>query len=307
MEGTLITILAVLIAIFVIWARRQRQQLLGTIGIITVPDVEAEFLGSRRDVCVFLPPGYDVETNRRYPVLYVNDGQDRDALGLREALARLTNAGRIEPILVVAIPTGAQRLDEYGTTVAPNAQGLGSLAWAYAHFVAEDLMPRIDAEFRTAPGASILGMSLGGLSAFDIAWNYPECFSAVGVMSGSFWWRAAEDEVRIEPGARIAHSLVRRAAEPPPFRIWFEAGRRDEVSDRDGNGIIDAIQDTTELIEALIDLGCKRSDVTYLELAGGRHDYETWSIILPDFLIWAFSPERGRRTTQQLTVSHPPR
>jgi enterochelin esterase-like enzyme len=307
MEATLVTVLAALIAVFVLWTRRQRHKLLDTIEIVTLSDVEAEFLGSRRDVFVYLPPDYRSDIESRYPVLYINDGQDREALRLRETLARLMNAGRIDPILVVAIPTNKMRLEEYGTTVAPNAQGQGSLAWAYAHFVAENLMPRIDVEFRTLPGASILGMSLGGLSAFDVAWNYPESFSAVGIMSGSFWWRASEDEVRIEPGSRIVHSLVRQATEPPPYRMWFEAGRRDEVSDRDGNGVIDAIQDTTELIDELLAIGCDRNDLAYVELPGGRHDHETWSAVLPDFLTWAFSPERHRQRTRLLTASRQPR
>jgi enterochelin esterase-like enzyme len=209
-------------------------------------------------------------------------------------LARLTTAGRIPPIITVAIPTDDNRLQEYGTAIAPNSRSLGVLAGAYTHFVIAELMPRIEAEFRARGPATFLGVSLGGLSAFDIAWNHPERFGAIGVMSGSLWWHAAEDETRIDAGQRIAHALVRRSLAPPPLRLWFQAGTRDEVCDRDGNGVIDAIQDTLELMDELRAIGIHPDDLAYVEVAGGRHDYETWRRVLPDFLTWVFTPGPGR-------------
>jgi enterochelin esterase-like enzyme len=226
-----------------------------------------------------------------YPVLYINDGQDREALRLRETLVRLTQAGRIRPIVAVAIPANEDRLHEYGTAVALNAQGLGTRAAAYSNFVMEEVRPLIEGRFRVRREAFFLGASLGGLSAFDIAWNHPKSFDGVGVFSGSFWWRAATDETRIDPGERIAHAIVRSSEYRPGFRSWFQTGTRDEVSDRDGNGVIDAIQDTRELIDELTRLGYEEGrDVAYVEVPGGRHDWETWAGALPDFLIWAFGP-----------------
>jgi enterochelin esterase-like enzyme len=69
----------------------------------------------------------------------------------------------------------------------------------------------------------------------------------------------------------------------------MEAATRDETDDRDNNGVIDAIQDTLELIEALESVGYQvGKEVVYVEVEGGRHNYETWSKIFPDFLRWAF-------------------
>lgn len=295
MAFLLVVVLGTLLAGFALWGRRRHLRLLSTIEVVTLHGVAAFRLGNDRDVWVYLPPGYHQQPDERYEVLYLNDGQDREAIGLRETLARLMAAGRIRPIIAVAIPTNDNRLHEYGTTVALNAIELGVLASAYCYFVVEELMPLIDRTFRTRPGAGILGVSLGGLSAFDIAWNHPDRFAVVGVMSGSFWWRAADDERRIDPGRRIAHALVRRAAGPPPFRLWFQAGTRDEVCDRDGDGIIDAIQDTTELIAELRALGSHQ--IAYRQTEGGRHDFETWRRVLPDFLQWAYSP--GRRAGEE--------
>jgi predicted alpha/beta superfamily hydrolase len=73
--------------------------------------------------------------------------------------------------------------------------------------------------------------------------------------------------------------------------LWFQAGTRDETADRDGNGVIDAIQDTTELIDELVKKGFRRGeDVVYHELPGGEHHESTWARALPEFLRWACPP-----------------
>ena len=291
-----IAVLSILLTGFMLWGSRKRQRRLGTIEVVTLPAVTATQLENQRDIRVYLPPGYRERERERFEVLYINDGQECDALELRGTLARLSAAGRIRPIIAVAIPTNENRLHEYGTAVAANDLGLGTLAQDYAHFLVNELMPRIDEAFRTRPGAGLLGVSLGGLSAFDIAWNHPELFSVVGVLSGSFWWRAGNEEEKIDAGQRIAHSMARRTAHPPPVRFFFQAGTRDEVSDRDGNGVIDAIQDTQELIAELQATGCSREQILYVEILGGRHDFETWARVLPIFLEWAFSSAPVRQT-----------
>ncbi|GAB4154213.1 MAG: hypothetical protein Fur0021_20610 [Candidatus Promineifilaceae bacterium] len=268
--------------------------MLATVTQVTLADFHSAHLQNERDLVVLLPSLYEKHSRVRFPVLYVNDGQDIGQLRLHETLARLVQRKRIRPLIVVAIPSNANRLHEYGTAVAANAQGLGTQAAAYARFVVEEVMPAINANFRTLTtptDTAILGASLGGLSAFDIAWNYPEQFGTVGVLSGSFWWRAAPTETVMTPNALITHNIVRCSTFRPGFRAWFEAGTRDERDDRDRNGVIDAIQDTTELIDELEKLGYRRGvDVVYQEINGGQHNYDTWAKALPDFLEWAFVP-----------------
>lgn len=285
-----------LLAILLWHSRRRRHQLLGTIPTFRLPDFHSAILGNCRDIQVYLPPDHEQSRHRRFPVLYLNDGQDVAALKLRETLARLHQRGVVVSFITVAIPTNEDRLREYGTAIGPNAQGLGNRAGDYADFVTQELMPVIDAEFRadTRPGqTAILGASLGGLSAFDIAWNHRERFGTVGVMSGSFWWRAAEEEAAMPSGRRIVHSTVRQGEFVPGFRAWFQAATRDERDDRDGNGVIDAIQDTLELIDEMAALGYEPGeDMVYVQVEGGRHSYETWSRVLPAFLHWAFGAGR---------------
>lgn len=288
--SALTALLALLIVIFVWVARRRRARLLATVSVVTIEEFHSERLGNSRSIDVFLPPDYR-KSGEVYDLLYVNDGQDQGSFDLHHTLAQLYRRRQIRPIVVVAIPTNADRLQEYGTAVAPNAQGLGQRAGEYAAFITEELLPYLKDSFRINGRAAFLGVSLGGLSAFDIVWTYPELFTTVGVMSGSFWWRAGTDETAIPPDALIAHEMVRRGPYRAPFRAWFEAGTRDETSDRDNNGVIDAIQDTLELIEALEDLGYARGrELAYVEIENGRHNFATWAAVLPDFLRWAFGP-----------------
>lgn len=287
----LTAVLGLFILALILVIRQRRRRLLETVSEVILPAVTATRLDNIRDIYVYLPPDYGKGSDR-YPVLYVNDGQDREALCLRQTLAELYRAKQIAPLIAVAVPTNDDRLHEYGTAVAPNAQGLGTRAADYAHFVTEELMPLIDARFRTLATpqhTAFLGVSLGGLSAFDLVWNHPHKAGIAGVMSGSFWWRAGQEETAVSPQRRIAHEMVRRGSYRPRFRAWFQAATLDETSDRDNNGVIDAIQDTLELIDELEALGYRRGrEIKYVEVRGGRHHYHTWAQALPDFLRWAF-------------------
>ncbi|MGH2537490.1 MAG: alpha/beta hydrolase [Candidatus Promineifilaceae bacterium] len=272
--------------------RRSRLRLLAAVAVERL-ELRSRFLRQRRTLSVYLPPGYSAAPARPYPLLLLNDGQDAGALRLRETLARLAAAGRIESPIVVAIPTGAGRLQEYGTAGRASSLGLGRRARAYSRFVVEEALPLVAGRYPIAAqpeGVAILGASLGGLSAFDIAWNHPDVFGAVGVLSGSFWW--SRKRRRGEPAGadrRLAHEMARQrpagAARP---RVWLQAGSRDEIADRDHNGVIDAIQDSLELA-ALMTAG--GGTAAYVEVPFGRHDPATWAGVLPDFLVWAF----GRR------------
>ena len=156
-----------------------------------------------------------------------------------------------------------------------------------------ELLPYSKKHFRVAanPDQSVFaGFSLGGLSAFDIVFHHPERFSRAGVFSGSFWWRSKStaDGYRDETD-RIMHDLVRKGAYHKNLKFWFETGTEDETSDRNNNGIIDSIDDTTDLIDELTKKGYPREEaIRYVELKGGKHNQETWSAIMPDFLTWAF-------------------
>ncbi|WP_377483345.1 alpha/beta hydrolase [Pontibacter toksunensis] len=223
-------------------------------------------------------------------LLLVNDGQDLESMQYDQILQPLYMKNRIAPVLTVGIKAG-DRLREFGISGNPDYKGRGTDAENYRLFVIEELLPAIQEKTNIAEFAScvIKGFSLGAVSAFDIAWSHPDIFSKMGAFSGSFWWRSKPSMKGFPDDHRITHKMVSSSKEKPDLKFWFEAGTQDEKSDRNQNGIIDSIDDTTSLILELYKKGYERNkDVTYIELVGGKHDVPTWGRMMPEFLFWAF-------------------
>lgn len=247
-----------------------------------------------REVRVYLPPEPVTPST---PVLVALDGQNMAAWRLEPALTGLAGLGRYAVPLVVAIASGAERLDEYGLAGMPDYAGRGRRAAEFQRFVTGTVLPAVRARYGiTADPArtGVMGASLGGLAAFDLAWRHPDIFGFAGIFSGSFWWRGEDGPPAVRQASRLAHRQVRatpaRSAAP---RLWFMAGTREEADDRDGNGVIDAVQDTTELIDELARRGLRRGgNLAYEQVEGGEHNEATWARGLPAFLVWAL-PLRG--------------
>ncbi len=249
-----------------------------------------------RRASIYLPPGYDRDRPRAYPLLIALDGQTMPQWRLAETLDELAGGGLIDPVVVVAVPASAERIEEYGTAGEMDFAGRGRLAKAFQELLAGEVLPWVRERYHVAGGAAgtgIYGASMGGLCAFDAAWRRPQVFGVAGVFSGSLWWRADNTSVAAQQASRIPYRNVRVAEAKPALRLWFQAGTRDETADRDGNGIIDAIQDTLELMDALEAKGFQRGrDMTYHQIEGGEHHEPTWAQALPEFLRWAFPARR---------------
>ncbi len=223
------------------------------VTVDTMADLPSRYLNTRHTVRIFLPPDYR-NGRRHYPVLLMNDGQDAEAANLPWTLDSLYRSRAIEPIIVVAVHATGDRMHEYGVAGIPNAQGLGSRARDYEKFITREILPLIRHRYRTIKSpaqTAVIGWSLGALSAFDLAWRHPDLFGRVGAFSGSFWWRTNDSTLETRQSSRVVHRIVREATRVPHIRMWFEAGLQDETDDRDGNGVLDAIQDTRELMDAL--------------------------------------------------------
>lgn len=211
-----------------------------------------------------------------------------ESVQLVNTLERLYRENRINPVIVVGVFAG-DRMQEYGTAKYADYKKRGKKAQAYTLFILEELLPFLQKEYRLNDYRVIAGFSLGGLSAFDIAWHHSDIFSKVGVFSGSFWWRSEPFDPEDPDGNRIAHEMIRQNTSPKNIRFWLQTGTLDEEADRNNNGIIDSIDDTRDLISELCAIGYHEGkDIHYVELTGGRHDTPTWAKVLPDFLIWAF-------------------
>ena len=206
---------------------------LGTLVFWT--DVPSANLDSARHVEIWLPPGYDT-SHIRYPVLYMSDGQNlfdpRYAStgtdwGVDESIVRLVQRGVIPPVIVVGVWNSAERSFEYSPWHG---------AERYARFLINELMPRVNREFRTLRGprnTAHMGSSMGGLLSFYLVTHHPEAFGACGCMSTHF---PISDEVAVNmlhlppkstPPDTTPYVVldIQHGLRPPRgARYWFDYG-----------------------------------------------------------------------------------
>jgi predicted alpha/beta superfamily hydrolase len=249
----------------------------------------SRFLKNTRDIIVYLPPGYNDPVARRYPVLFMHDGQNlfdsatsfaRAEWGLDETAETLIRDGQIEPLIIVGIyNTGLNRLAEY-TQVADRA-GRGGRADAYGKLLIKELKPFIDSEYRTLPGPANTGLggsSLGGLVSLFLGLRHPLVFGKLIVMSPSVWW-----------ANRAILRNARRASHAHSQRIWLDIGRC-EGSCEDQNSS-KAVRDAADVRDVLLARGWELGrDLQYLEAAGAGHNELAWGARIGDALQFLFPP-----------------
>jgi enterochelin esterase family protein len=258
---------------------------------VTEQEITIDSDSLKRSVALTLLMPDNYERSEPLNLLLLNDGQEAENLKLKESLETLYNTYRIKPVLVVAIHAGEDRLQEYGTAGKPDFKQRGAKAAAYTEFITAELFPFIKKEtgIQEFDITAFAGFSLGGLSTMDIAWNNPQLFNKVGVLSGSFWWRSKELGKGYTDNDRIMHRIIQTTTGKPDLKFWLQTGTKDETADRNKNGIIDSIDDTIDLITELQNKGYTRpADIQYLEVVGGEHNVATWADALPKFLVWAF-------------------
>lgn len=223
-----------------------------------------------RDLVVYLPPGYEHEPDRRYPVLYMHDGQnlfDPETAFVRgqhwrlgEMADMLIAEGRVEPLIIVGVNhTGAFRVHEY-TPTRDAALG-GGLARDYGRMLTEELKPFIDARYRTRRqrhDTGLGGSSLGGLATIYLGLRHADVFGRLAVMSPSVWW-----------GKHAILRHVARAGPKPATRIWLDMGTAESRT---------GLADARRLRDALVRAGWRdHDDLSYTEIEGGTHSETAWA------------------------------
>ncbi len=256
-------------------------------------EIDSAFLKRKVQVDFYLPA--NVERPEDMSLLLINDGQDMEKMGFKGILNEFcTRLKRTRPIFCAAIHCGTDRKQEYGVASVPDFAGRGSRALEYSRFIIEELLPFIEKSYfiPSFKQKVFAGFSLGGLSALDIVWKYPEIFSKAGVFSGSLWWRSIDQTEKEydDDKHRIMHQEIRNGNYNPGQKFFFQCGNMDETADRNNNGIIDSIEDTMDIIDELVAKGYDRSkDISYLEYPDGKHDVDTWARAMPEFFGWAFA------------------
>lgn len=245
----------------------------------------SKFLPTDRDVLVYLPPGYERENGRRYPVLYLHDGQNLfdgatsfipgQDWRVDETAQSLIESKTIEPVIIVGVyNTGNERVDEYTPSADPRIK-MGGKAWLYGRLLVEELKPFIDWHYRTkadARNTGLGGSSLGGLVTMYLGLHYPGVFGKLAVVSPSVWW----DNRRILGDVAAFHSTQHA-------RIWLDMGTAEGRN---------AASDARRLRDALVAKGWKiNADLKYFEAKGAKHTESAWAERVDPMLRFLF-PEK---------------
>lgn len=260
------------------------------------------------NVTVWLPPGYDAAEARRYPVLYMWDGQNlfdpakthySKAWMVQDVLGGMVAAGAAEPHIVVGVgsPPGADRYRVYlatplyhGMAGDPGLQanmrmaggipaGESMLAWT-----ADVLKARVDREFRTKPGpgdTTIVGASMGGLMACYAAVERPEVFGRAGCVSAHFALADPELAKQHAPAIEKAWTdyLAARLGPPNGRRVWMDHG----------TATLDAYYAPWQRAVArdFASHGWREGeDYTARVYEGAEHDENFWRQRMPEMLAW---------------------
>ena len=239
-----------------------------------IPKFDSPQLHNSRALRIYLPASYDENPAKRYPVLYMHDGQNLfDAKtasygvewGVGKTVNRLVATGVMDEVIVVGIDNTADRIPEYTPCCDPKYGG-GQLD-KYQAFIVDTVKPYIDQTLRTLPGkdnTAIMGSSLGGIASVYIAQHHPEIFSKAGGVSSSFWWNKRE----------LISKLPARVA----VKYYLDAGTVD-----------DGLDDSSAMRDALLRQGYKQDvDLFFYVADGGSHNEKSWAARVEKPLGWFF-------------------
>ncbi len=232
--------------------------------------------GGHVTVDVVLPPSYEEQQGKRYPVLYVLDGQSLwehssdpfGSWGLDGTMEFLYELGAIDELVVIGIHTAAERIDQL--TPVPDVHYGGGKGAEFLDLVAGPIRDFVNTAYRTLTERSctgILGSSLGGLFAFYAAWSKPEIFGKAACLSSSFWW-----------ANRWAVRLAQTSTPPSPRPyIYLDSGVNPSPMDEDVR-LMDGFHHTRSMHRALTKAGFDiGAEVHRLVFPGQAHQAASWA------------------------------
>jgi predicted alpha/beta superfamily hydrolase len=236
----------------------------------------SRFLRNQRDLIVYTPPGYLDGPGRRFPALYLQDGQNLfdgatsfipgQDWHVGQTADQCIQSGAVEPLIIVGMYNTKARIREYTPTHVPKLGG--GRADRYAKFLIEEVKPFVDREYRTVSGpqnTGIGGSSLGGLVSLYLGLKHASIFGKVAALSPSVWW----NQLVIR---RFVHSM---GVDPRP-RVWLDIGTRE------GPRIV---RDVERFRDVLLEKGWRlEQDLHYELVEGAQHNEAAWAQRVGPFL-----------------------
>jgi enterochelin esterase-like enzyme len=235
--------------------------------------------GRTRHIQVYTPPNYDADPNKRYPVLYLQHGSGEDETGwskqghMNFILDNLIAQKKAVPMIVVMEKGYATRA---GATPQPTRGGRGD-GGAFEDVILRDLIPMIDATYRTNPDRghrAIAGLSMGAGQALRIGLTHLDTFAAVGAFSG-----VGPVDPKTGYGGAFADSA---AFDKKVALLYLHSGTvgLDEGIHRNAERFANALQQA----------GIKH--VVFRDANGLAHEWQTWRYALNDFAPRLFQQSR---------------
>ncbi len=249
----------------------------------------SRFLPGEREISVYLPPGYEEERSREYPLLILQDGQnlfDPETSFVRGHTWRIAEsadeaiiAGEVEPLLIAGIGNaGERRMAEY-TPSRDWKLGGGEAGW-YGDMVTREVLPFLRERYRVRSDRDATGLggsSLGGLVSLWLGLRFPETFGKLAVLSPSVWWNHRY----------IVSYLNDRAPELEQRpQIWLDVG------DAEGRRTLG----DAELLDARLRAHGWRAgtDLHFERVHGGAHNEASWAERVRPMLRFLFRAEEKR-------------
>jgi predicted alpha/beta superfamily hydrolase len=235
-----------------------------------------------RTIRLYLPPDYD-NSEERYPVLYMHDGQNlfntstsfAGEWKVDETLEQLYHQHIMNGVIVVGIdnhPT--KRLDEYSPWYNEEYKS-GGEGEKYVEFLVETLKPWIDSHYRTkveAEHTGIAGSSMGGLISLYAGSRYPQVFSRLGIFSPAFWF-AKEELLEY----LIKYPLLKNS------RVYIDVGTAEGNNPQHRAAYLN---DAKEFYTFLSKSGQSEENIKLIIAEGAGHNEHAWAKRFPDATLW---------------------
>ena len=259
-------------------------------GIQIMRDFFSQPENTERTLRIFTPDAYEREPGRRFPVLYMLDGQNvfnhpesavYHTWCANTTMDRLIEEGAIAPWIIVAVDHGPDRFHEYSPWWEPTVGGGGG-GWLFIEFLANHLKPHIDANYRTLPEphwTAVMGASLGGLMSLAMGKSHPWIFGRIGAVSPTVMWASGEI-------FRLWDSPTGRWC-----RLYMDVGSLERYWFHDI--FLDYVEATRHFFEHLKRIGVGDHEMRYAVAPDHFHNEEAWQARLPDIFRWLLEDAKG--------------
>jgi predicted alpha/beta superfamily hydrolase len=245
----------------------------------------SRFLRNQRDLVVYTPPGYADQSARRFPVLYLQDGQNLfdgatsfipgQDWHVRQTADAAINDRAVEPLIIVGIYNTRGRVSEYTPTHVPKLGG--GRADRYAKFLIEEVKPFVEREYRVLPGsrhAGLGGSSLGGLVSLYLGLKHSAIFGKIAALSPSVWWNQL-----------FIHRFVKALSVERHPRIWLDIGTREGAR---------MVEDVERFRDVLLQRGWRlEQGLHYERVEGAQHNEIAWAQRVRPFLEFLYPASPG--------------